>query len=141
MATKTALKNIQPGKAHAKTPLILIVEDDQTYARIYQIKLSQEGFRVTPAADGNQALEVIKREKPDLILLDLIMPGKDGFETLKELKADANYKDIPVIAFSNVGQDEDIGRAKQLGIVDYLVKTNLSVQEMVEKVKEHLHKA
>ena len=123
----------ETGKKH-----ILVAEDDRAYAHIYEVKLTQEGFDVTIAADGEQALVAAKKHRPDLILLDLIMPGKDGFETLHDLKKDPNLASIPVIAFSNLGQDEDIERTKKLGVADYLIKTNLSVHEMVEKVKEHL---
>lgn len=116
---------------------ILVAEDDKYYANIYKTKLTAEGFEVVVVRDGKQALKAVREKKPDLILLDLIMPIKDGFETLKELKADKNLKSIKVIVLSNLGQDEDIQKTKDLGAQEYLVKTNMSITEMVEKVKEY----
>ena len=117
---------------------ILVAEDDSFYSNIYKFKLNKEGFKVETATNGNETLEQTKIHKPDLILLDLIMPIKDGFETLKELKEDPSLKDIKVIVISNLGQDSDITRAKELGAQDYLVKANMSIQEMMDKVKSYL---
>lgn len=117
---------------------ILVAEDDKYYGNIYKVKLAKEGFDVEVATDGEQALKAARERKPDLILLDLIMPVKDGFATLEELKSDANLKSIKAVVLSNLGQDEDIKKAKKLGAADYLIKTNLPIQEMVAKVKEHL---
>lgn len=117
---------------------ILVVEDDNFYGNIYRTKLSKEGFDVTVVGNGDTAIEFARFKRPDLILLDLILPMKDGFEILKELKADDKLKDIKVIVSSNLGQEEDIKRAKDLGASDYFVKTNLSIQEMVDIVKKYL---
>lgn len=117
---------------------ILVIEDDQFYSSIFQRKLTKEGFEVHTAADGEQGIAQAKEIKPDLILLDMIMPVKDGFETLKELKADQNLKDINVIVLSNLGQENDIASTKTLGAVDYIVKANMSVQEMVEKIRKYI---
>lgn len=117
---------------------ILVAEDDSFYANIYKFKLTKEGFIVETANNGDEAIKIAKENKPDLILLDLIMPIKDGFETLKELKQDPALKDIKVIVISNLGQDEDIARTKELGAQDYLVKANMSIQEMMDKVKSYL---
>lgn len=117
---------------------ILVAEDDKYYANIYKTKLTAEGFEVVVVRDGEQALKAAREKKPDLILLDLIMPIKDGFDTLKELKADNALKSIRVVVLSNLGQDEDIQKTKDLGANDYFVKTNMSITEMVEKVKSYL---
>lgn len=117
---------------------ILVAEDDKFYANIYQVKLAKEGYEVRVAEDGEQTLSEMKKRKPDLLLLDLIMPVKDGFEVLREMKADSILKDIKVLVLSNLGQEEDIKKAKDLGADDYLVKTNMSIQEMMEKVKSYL---
>lgn len=135
--------NNQPQKPIQQSPQvgkksILVAEDDKFYANIYKAKLTREGYDVIIAEDGEKTLEAAREKKPDLILLDLIMPVKDGFETLKELRADEKLKDIKVIVLSNLGQEEDIKKVKDLGIVDYLVKTNVSIQKVVDKVKEHL---
>lgn len=121
-----------------KKPLVLVAEDDKFYVSIYQSKLEREGYDVVIAKDGNETIEMLKKHQPDLLLLDLIMPVKDGFETLRELRANPETKDMKVIVFSNLGQEDDIERVKAIGVTDYLVKTNISIQEMVEKVKQHL---
>lgn len=120
------------------SPLIMVVEDDKFYASIYQTKLEREGYQVVVARDGQEALDKLQTLQPDLILLDLIMPIKDGYETLRDLRADDRTKDLKVIVFSNVGQDADIEQVKVYGVIDYLVKTNISIQEMVEKVKHQV---
>lgn len=119
-------------------PLVLVAEDDKFYASIYQAKLEREGYRVAIARDGVETIKMVGEQSPDLLLLDLIMPVKDGFETLKELRAKPDTKDLKVIVFSNLGQEDDIDRVKEMGVTDYLVKTNISIQEMIEKVKQHL---
>ena len=116
---------------------VLVAEDDDFYANIYKVKLTKEGFEVEIARDGSEALKAARARKPDLILLDLIMPNKDGFETLKEIRADVNLKNIKVIALSNLGQEEDIKRVRDLGANDYMIKTNVPLQEVINKVKEY----
>jgi len=120
---------------------ILVAEDDRFLMKIYSDTLAREGFEVIPAANGIEVLNKIKLSPPDLILLDLVMPIKDGFETLEELKLDAKTKSIPVVILTNLGQDEDIKRGKELGAIDYLVKSDLSIKEIIDKVKTYLIKA
>ncbi len=119
-------------------PLILVAEDDKFYASIYQTKLEREGYRVLIAKDGAETLKLLESNQPELLLLDLIMPVKDGFETLKDIRALPLQKDLKVIVFSNLGQEDDIERVREFGVIDYLVKTNISIQEMVDKVKQHV---
>lgn len=131
--TKTNSNPTKSTKAY-----ILVAEDDKFYANVFKTKLSKEGFEVVVARDGEQTLKAARAKKPDLILLDLIMPIKDGFEALKELKADEKLEGIKVVVLTNLGQNEDIKKAKDLGADDYFVKTNISIQEMVDKVKQYL---
>lgn len=130
--SQQGINNQQPGK------FILVAEDDKFYASIYKVKLSKEGFQVAIAENGEQALQIARDKKPDLVILDLIMPGKDGFETLNEIRADQKLKDIKVLVLSNLGQEEDIEKVKKLGVVDYMIKTNVSIHAVVDRVKEVL---
>lgn len=119
---------------------ILIVEDEEILLKVLQEKFEKEKFAVSVAMDGEVVLPIVRREHPDLILLDLILPKKNGFDVLTELKADPELKNIPVVALSNLGQDEDIKRALSLGATDYLVKTQHPINEVVEKVNNYLLK-
>jgi len=117
---------------------ILVAEDDKFYANIYKTKLAKEGYDVEVAGDGQAVLKLAKKRKPDLVLLDLVMPVKDGFETLKDIRADATLKTIKVLVLSNLGQEEDREKAKQLGADGYVVKSNISIEEMLVAIKKHL---
>lgn len=119
-------------------PTILVIEDDQFLTKAYQAKLSRVGMVVETAADGDAGMAKIQALKPDLILLDLMLPKKNGFEVLEQVQANAELKNIPVIVLSNLGQDTDIEKGKQLGAVDYLVKTNVKLDAVVEKIRAHL---
>ena len=117
---------------------ILIVEDDKFLRELIARKLRNEGYEVLEAEDGEEGLKKIKEIKPDLILLDLILPGIDGFEVLAKKKEDPQIEKIPVMLLSNLGQREDVERGLRLGAVDYLVKANFTPQEIIEKVKNLL---
>ena len=117
---------------------ILVAEDEKFLANIYRVKFEKSGFKVLIAEDGEKTLEILAKERPDIILLDLVMPVKDGFEVLKEIKSNALLKDIPVIVASNLGQDEDIKRAKLLGAADYFIKANMHLPELVSIVAKML---
>ncbi len=117
---------------------IIIVEDDTFLQGLASQKLSKEGFQVVAISDGNQAYETIVKEKPNLVLLDLMMPGVDGFQVLEKMNADSTVKGIPVIVFSNLSEDKDINRAKELGATEFMVKSNFTLDELVEKVKSVL---
>lgn len=124
----------------AKKYKILICEDEAFVARSYVRKLELEGFDVTHVTDGEAGLEVLKNNTPDLVILDLMMPRKSGFEVLQEIK-DSNDKKlqaIPIIIASNLGQQSDVDETKRLGAVDFLIKSNISLKELAEKVREHL---
>ena len=117
---------------------ILLAEDDKFISRAYKDGLERAGFIVIQATDGEQAMEKTKQEVPDIILLDLIMPVKNGFEVLKGVKADEATKNIPIIILSNLGQDSDIEKGRELGATDYMIKSNFSMNEVIEKIKGHL---
>ncbi len=121
--------------------LVLVIEDDSFYADIYKMKLQKEGIRAEIATDGAAGLALAKKETPALILTDLIMPGKDGFETLRALKEDETLSKVPVIVLSNLSQAVDIQQAKELGAKEYLIKSNTPIQEVVAKVKKALAEA
>lgn len=127
-----------PTTENKSVKFILVAEDDKFFANIYRVRLAQEGYDVKVVENGEEALAAVRERKPDLILLDLIMPVKDGFETLKELKEDPNLKDIKVIVVSVLGQEEDFKRAQELGASGYFVKTDISIHDMVNKLKEYL---
>ena len=117
---------------------VLLVEDDLALLKIYSNKLKINDFEVSPATTGDEALRKAQTELPDIILLDLILPGKDGFMVLAELKKNTATKKIPVIILSNLGQESDVARGKELGAIDYLVKSDVSLMDLVEKVKHYL---
>lgn len=118
---------------------IIVAEDDRFYSNLFRVKLQNLGYEVDVFSDGKQVIAAATKHKPDLILLDLIMPIRDGFETLKELKSDGSaLKDVRVLVLSNLSQEEDIKKARDLGADDYFVKADISVVEMVEKVQSVL---
>jgi DNA-binding response OmpR family regulator len=121
-----------------KKPKVLIIEDDQRINKVYIAKLSLEGMEVVTALDGEEGLRKIYSEKPDLILLDLMLPQKSGFEILEEIKKDPKVKDIPVLILSNLAQEKEIKKGLELGAVDYLVKTDYSISQVMEKIKKVL---
>lgn len=107
-------------------------------ADMYATKFTMEGFDAQKANDGQAGYDLVKEVKPSIVLLDIIMPKIDGFGVLKMLKDDAELKDIPVVLLTNLGQDEDIKKGKQLGAADYFVKANHTPAEVVQKVKQVL---
>ncbi|MBI4407182.1 MAG: response regulator [Candidatus Kerfeldbacteria bacterium] len=119
---------------------VLIVEDDKFLSELISTKLDKEGFHISLAGDGETGLKKAEEFKPEIILLDIMLPGMDGFEVLEKLKAhaDASIKKIPVIILSNFGQESKVERGLQLGAVDYLVKANFTTGEIVAKIKEIL---
>src|SRR3989344_515758 len=119
---------------------IVLVEDDPFLSKVLAFRLGEENFNIVLAEDGEQAIKKIKSEKPELVLLDLLLPKKSGLEVLEEIKKDENTKKIPVIILSNLGQQTDINKGLQLGAVDYLVKANFGIKDIVEKIKEILIK-
>ncbi len=117
---------------------VLIVEDDAFLSNIYKTKFEMEGFAVTIADDGEAGFAIAKSKKPDIILLDILMPKMDGFMVLKELKADPKTQNIPVILLTNLGQKDDVTKGLKMGAADYLIKAHFKPSEIVEKVKKIL---
>jgi DNA-binding response OmpR family regulator len=113
---------------------VLLAEDDRFLRRAAEARLRQHGLEVLTAADGEEALRLARSERLDLVLLDVIMPKLEGFEVLRLLKEDAATARIPVIVLSNLGQERDVAQAETLGAVAYLVKANLSLQDLVDRV-------
>ena len=118
---------------------VLIIEDDFYVTRAYSIKLEKEGINVLSVSDGEAAVEFFKKNNlPNLVILDLMLPKKSGFEVLKEMRANAQWKNVPVIVLSTIGAQADIQKIKELGVVEYLVKADIGIDEVVERVKKHL---
>jgi DNA-binding response OmpR family regulator len=134
-ATAPKKNAARPSADRMKKKTILLVEDDTFLAGMYVTKLELEGFRVALASDGEQAVVLAKKEIPQLMLLDIVLPKKSGFEVLKEVQADPTTKGIPVILLTNLGQKEDVKKGLQLGATDYLIKAHFMPSEVVSKVK------
>lgn len=120
----------------AKT--ILVIEDDKFLRELISRKLKEEGFDIVEAIDGEEGIKKVKEVKPDLILLDLILPGIDGFEVLSQMREKLNLSSIPVIILSNLGQKEDIEKGLKMGAIDYLIKAHFTPGEIIEKIKTAL---
>jgi len=117
-------------------PKIVIIEDDTFLGEMYVTKFELEGFEMHLAPNGEDGLKLVNKVRPDLILLDIIMPKKNGFEVLEELKKDPKLRDIPVILLTNLGQKEDIDKGLELGAADYLIKAHFVPSEVIQKVKD-----
>lgn len=115
---------------------VVLVEDDKFLQKILVTKFTKEGFVVRAASDAEEGLQLILTEAPDIALLDLILPKMSGFDLLTELKANPKTKNVPVVILSNLGQEEDIDRARGLGAIDFLVKADISINQVVQRVKE-----
>ena len=119
---------------------ILLIEDDEFLVRMYESKLSMEDFAVATALNGEQGLKLVQKQKPDVILLDIMMPTMDGWEVLKALNARKETKNIPVILLTNLGQKDEVEKGLALGAVDYLIKAHFTPAEVVEKIKKVIKK-
>jgi len=117
---------------------ILLIEDEKILAEMYRDKFTQAGFEVVLAFDSKEGLEKAKKEKPDLIVLDILLPKENGITFLTWLKKDSEISSVPVVAFSNYDDPETKKQAVKLGVKDYLIKTSYTPQEIVEKVKTYL---
>ena len=127
-------------KEQNKLGNILIVEDDSFISGLLQRKFDQENYGIFNATNADNAFEILKKNKIDLILLDIILPGTDGIAFLGSVKKEPSYKDIPVIITSNLGQPEEVERGLKEGAIDYIIKANTAPAEIVEKVKSVLKK-
>ena len=123
---------------HMEAVKVLIVDDEPNIRDLLSTSLRFAGFSVHAVANGADAVHAAEKGEPDIILLDIIMPKMDGFAALKKLKKNAATKNIPVILLTNLGQEEDIQKGKELGAIDYFIKANHTPQEVVDKVKSVL---
>ena len=115
---------------------ILLVEDDKFLSTLLKNRLEKEGLVVNHVSDGESAINILRSgTKPDLTLMDIILPKKNGFEVLEEIQQDIRMKSLPIIIISNLGQASDIARGKELGAVEYYVKAQTSIDDLVSKIK------
>ncbi len=119
---------------------ILLIEDDAFIAGMYQTKLSTMGYDVRVAADGEQGWRELEGQLPDLLLLDIVLPKKDGFEILEEIRRRDDMKQLPVILLTNLGQKPDVQRGLELGADDYIIKAHFTPSEVVEKIERMLQR-
>jgi CheY-like chemotaxis protein len=117
---------------------ILLIEDDNFLVEMYKTKFEREGYEIVTAMNGGEGLERAVKEKPDLILLDMVLPEKDGYEVLDELKGDKETKDIPVIILSNLGQNGEVKKGKEKGAEDYFIKSNFTPGQLVDKINKRM---
>lgn len=124
-----------------KSPKIALIEDDIDLLEMFKLKLKLEGFNTVTAEDGVAAIKLIQSEIPDLVLLDMLLPMKDGFEVLKTIKGsgDRKIKSIPIIVITNLSSDEDIYEAKKLGACEYLVKVDITPADVISKITDILY--
>jgi len=114
---------------------ILVIEDDRSLQNAMVEIINQEGFESESALDGEEGLAKIKTFRPDLILLDIILPKKDGFEVLSEIKKDEALKNIPVLILTNLEEVDNVQKALDLGATNYMVKSDFSLKDVVEKIR------
>ncbi|MBP6993945.1 response regulator [Candidatus Woesebacteria bacterium] len=114
---------------------IIIAEDDKFLANAYQMKFSKFGYEITLVVDGEELISLLETNKPDLIILDLVMPAKDGVSVLQELRRNTKWKSIPVIVVTNLDQKEDIKKCQDLGISDYIMKNKMSLERLHDKIR------
>jgi DNA-binding response OmpR family regulator len=119
---------------------ILLVEDDPFLSTLLKNHLEKEGMSVGLAKDGEEAIAFLRANKFDLILLDIILPKKSGFELLEEIRQDPELEKVQVIIISNLGQPEDVARGQKLGAIEYFIKTKTSIDELMLKIKQILTK-
>ncbi len=117
---------------------VLVIEDDPFLSRLLINRLKKAGVGVLHALDGEQGLGMLREDKPNLVLLDLILPKKSGFEVLEEIRTDPSIQDVPIIIISNLGQDGDVKRGKELGAVEYFIKAKTSIDGLIERVSQVL---
>jgi DNA-binding response OmpR family regulator len=120
---------------------ILVAEDDKFLANAYRVKLTKEGFNIQLASNGEEVLKTLQTFNPDIILLDLMMPKIDGFIVLQILRTTDQWREIPVIITSNLGQKEDIEKGMKLGATDYIVKSDTSIDDIIAKIRAHIRQS
>lgn len=121
-----------------KKKYILIVEDDPFLADIYTTRFEEEGFKVRIAEDGAETLRKIKEKRPHLLLLDIVLPGMDGWEIIKNIKKEPKLKDLIIVVFSNLDQESEVKKGLGLGAIKYLIKAHYTPTEVVKEIKKIL---
>jgi len=119
----------------AEKPYILIIEDDPYILKMYELKLGMEGYEVKTAVNGKIGVEKVGEKKPDLILLDILMPEMDGFEVLEHLKGYPDTKNLPVLVLSNLGQEDHINKVMSFGVQGFIVKSQYTPSQVVDAIK------
>ena len=114
---------------------IMVIEDDRFLSSLIKARLEKEGFTVKQAFNGEEAIEALKQDKPNLIILDLIMPKVTGFEVLQTISILPGFEGVPVVILSNLAQESDIEKARQLGAREYFVKVKISIDDLIGKIK------
>ncbi|OGE85898.1 MAG: hypothetical protein A3J48_00995 [Candidatus Doudnabacteria bacterium RIFCSPHIGHO2_02_FULL_46_11] len=130
------MENEEEDPGNKKT--VLVVEDEEFTLKAYKVKLEKAGFEVLIAKDGSEAVNYLKKDPPDIVLLDLMLPYLNGFEVLEKLRTTPKWQKVPVLITTNLGQPEDKDRALKLGATDYLIKTNVKIDEIVKKIKDNV---
>lgn len=123
----------------AHQPHVFIVEDDLALRLTLEEKLKSSGFEVTSTGKGNEAAMIAEKILPDVIILDIILPNKSGWEILKEFKGSKSTKDIPVIIVSNFGTESSAMQAKEAGAIEFIMKSNISLEDLLERIKQAIH--
>lgn len=124
-----------------KPKIIFLIEDDRFLRMVFQKRLQEGGYTVFTAADGEEAINLLGTTVPDLILLDMILPKKNGFEVLQEIRSRDTFKAVPVVALSNLSQGKDVEQAKKMGVAGYLTKSNVSLVNLLDEVRKYLYKS
>jgi len=138
-ACKSKKKTIKSKeKSSSKKKKILIIEDEKILAEMYDNKFTKAGFKVVLAYDSEEGIKIAKKEKPDLIVLDILLPSENGITFLSWLKKDPKISSIPVVVFSNYDDPETKKEAEEFGVKDYLIKANYTPQAIVKKIKSYL---
>lgn len=117
---------------------ILLIEDDMALANLYKTELQLREYQVVHVSDGSKALEAIKSEKPDLILLDIMLPGKNGLQILQDMREDESLSDMKVVMLTNFGNEENVSTALEQGALDYIMKYKIVPAELADKISSYL---
>ncbi len=131
-------QELKKSAGSSQKPTVLLVEDDKFLRELIMQKLEKEGFKAQSAIEAQEAFKLIDEKKPNVVLLDLVLPGMDGFSILHRIKESPQTSDVAVIILSNLGQKEDLDRAMSEGASDYLIKANFTPGEIVEKIRNIL---
>ena len=117
---------------------VLLIEDDKDQILLYQTKFELDGYGFLAAKNGPEGLKLAEQEKPDMILIDLLMPGMDGIEVLEKLKANPATKNTPAIIVTNLDKHEMVEKAMKLGALDFIVKSKIPLRDMMSRIENHL---